>query len=242
MKLVHDPEHYVEAPKPEYEMEIKGNGFFIGTSTRLRGTMREREPDPYARRMYSGFVGIDFEGEDISKWVDDLMFSIGRPWPTPKRDLALEGHMYYGVFPVENERDNVWKCSFDMYKEIMNHKQHYRYRDFSMFVRRSEYTDYGSFKMLLGDPNVKHVIVDCLTHQCLADTFEEFQDEARIAGPAEKELGLILTIGDRLVFADTYLPRERHWVNVNPGSPSARPQFIVVQPQSIKPWPVPVEQ
>jgi hypothetical protein len=232
MRLVHAPEHYYVEPKPEYDVELKGNGFFIGTST------REREPNPFTRLRCSGFVGIDFEHEDVNKWIEAMCEPIksDRRFLEYKRDLFFPGTLFIGVFPVAYERDNVWKCSFDQDKEIMSHRQHYRYRDFSMFVRRCEYTTYESFKLILSDPNVKHVIVDKLTHECLSNDFETFQDEAKIANTAEKELGLILKIGDRMVFADTFLPTERHWVNENPGSTSARPQFIVVQPEAYKPW------
>jgi hypothetical protein len=117
----------------------------------------------------------------------------------------------------------------------MSHRQHYRYKDFPASVRRQQFTTVADFKAAISERQVQHVIVDSLTHQLLADSFEELQEHAKIAGPAANELGLILTVGDRLVFADTYLPADRQWVNENPGS-SNRPQFIIVEPSIVKPF------
>ncbi len=237
MKLVHEPSFYVQKPKPVYDVDLRGNGFLIGLSTKLTGTLREREPDPHARVLPPNFIGIDFETEDVQAWIERAQnatydFS---SMPRYTRDLILKSRIFFGVFPVEYEERNVWKCSFDRYLEIMSHRQHYRAKDIPMFFRRCEFSTVADFSLIISAPHIKHVIVDSLTHQLLAENFEEIQDHAQIAGPAANELGLILTIGDRLIFADTYLPPERQWVNNNPGV-SNRPQFIIVDPSLVKPY------
>ena len=240
MKIVHGFDHYIVPPKPVFDVNIRGNGPIIGLSTRLHGTVKEHEPTWYEQQVMRGpnFVGIDFEDASVEKWVAHIYGVANHPGfvSTYKRDLLVDGLCLYGCFPVQDEGNNIWKCSVDHFEDIMSHRQHYRYKDFPASVARVEFTTFENFKTVISSPEVQHVIVDSLAHQLLADSFEEFQDEAKIATTEEGMLGLILRFGDRLVFADTFLPTNRHWVNQNPGSTSARPQFIVVDPAIVKPF------
>jgi hypothetical protein len=236
MKLVHAPEYYRAVPRPHYNVNLRGDSMFLFCSTQLTGTMREAPPDLFAPVPH--FVGIDFEGEDVSKWLEEMNNQVAGSWNIYfKRDLFVTGRLFRGSFPVEYERDNVWKCSFDYEEEVMSHKQFYRSKDFPLTATRYEFNTFEGFKSILSRPDVQHVIVDALTHQCLAEGFEDFQDEAQIASTEDRKQGLILRFGQKLVFADTYLPNDRQWVNVNPGNPSARPQFLVVDTSTAKPWP-----
>lgn len=235
MKLVYPPEHYYVVPKPRYNVTLRGDSMFLFCSTQLTGTMQEASPDPFAPRH--NFVGIDVAEEDVSKWLTEMQES---SWLTGtycyKRDLFVSGRLFRGCFPAAHEHDAVWKFSFDYEEEVMSHKQFYRSKDFALTATRYEFNTFEGFRSILSRPEVQHVIVDALTHQCLVDGFEDFQDQAQIASTEERLLGLILRFGPKLVFADTYLPNDRQWVNVNPGSPSARPQFLVVDASTAKPW------
>jgi len=68
-------------------------------------------------------------------------------------------------------------------------------------------------------------------------SFVRVRDLEAVVPPVQyRQVGLILEIMGRLIFSDMALDRNMQWVNENPGSDSARPQFIVVQSDQLQPF------
>ena len=159
----------------------------------------------------------------------------------PKMDLFVDGYIFFGSFPIQRlDTDGNWLLSIDYFEEIMSHRQHYRYKHFPASVRRFDFTTTSDFLRQIADPQIAHVVVDPQTAQLLSDDFELYQKKSIVQPAQAKQVGLILEMlmGTHgvLIFTDMALPRNMQWVNENPGSDSARPQFIVVQPDQLQPF------
>lgn len=118
----------------------------------------------------------------------------------------------------------------------MSLRQHYKHKHFTAGVKRIEFTTTEDFISRILMPDVQHVVVDPSTALLLSDDFESFQTNAIALPYRHREIGLILQVHGRLIFSDMGLDRNLQWVNENPGSTSARPQFIIVQPDQVQPF------
>lgn len=147
-----------------------------------------------------------------------------------KYDFVLDGFFLHGVVPVDwNKQTNTCICSIDYFEEVMSHRQHYRYKDFPPRPPRMEFTTIAEFERHA--LTAKHIVVDAATYECLAHDFDDIKGEVWIAPNHHRKVGLVLKIGECLIFTDALLPKDRHWVNENPGSP--RPQFLIVDSQLV---------
>lgn len=146
-----------------------------------------------------------------------------------KRTFVVDGYALCGVLPHRHIEGSTWQCRIDYYEEVVSHRQHYRYKDFQPTTRRLDFTTIAEFEQLA--KTSQHIIVDAATYESLVFYFDDIKSETWIAPAEHRKKGLILKIGECLIFTDALLVRDRHWVNENPGS--ERPQFIVIDPQLV---------
>jgi hypothetical protein len=242
-----------EAPEPVVEEGYKMCGGLFGL---LTGTAefvkfrRETSFPPMQRRPKTIIVNFDRKDRKLVERLEsDLEVICGEMYAgdrfVPKMDLVLDGFIFFGVFPLERMAiEGDWLLSVDHYEEVMSHKQHYRYKHFPTGVKRQEFTTTQDFIDAIMWPGIEHVVVDSQTAQLLSDDFESYQRKAIVPPAQYRQVGLLLELhvgsksGDRpvLIFSDMGLARNTQWVNENPGSFSARPQFIVVEPDQLQPF------
>jgi hypothetical protein len=158
-----------------------------------------------------------------------------------KMDLVFPGYLLLGVIPLHHWGSNRWTCSIDRFEKIESHKMHYRHKDIpNLWNVRQSFFDAPMFIKLLDQSPGRHFIIDRLSTELLSADFEDIDRDHHIhvaAGAEQARTGLLFTYRDSVrVFTDAYLPRDRQWVNES-NSDSARPQFLVLGDDLIKPYP-----
>jgi len=232
-------------PEPVVEegYEMRGGLFGVLTGTAEFVKFRRELPYPPIQRDRTIIVHFEKLDRKLVGWVESTleidreeMYMYGHRLYR-KMDILLDGFLFHGVFPIQKlETEGDWLLSIDHYEEVMSHRQHYRYKHFPAGLQRFEFTTTSDFLRRIQYPEVQHVIVDSHTAQCLSYEFETYQKEAVVPPVQYRQVGLILEIMGRLIFSDMALDRNMQWVNENPGSDSARPQFIVVQSDQLQPF------
>ncbi len=176
-------------------------------------------------------------------------------------DLVLPDFLLLGVYPIRNikvtESTQEWLCRLDHFEHIESHNMHYRHKDIpNLWDIRQAFIDVPTFVKLLDQSPGKHFIVDRLTVELLNADFDVLDQgrhvrdllsrdsSIRMASAEQRArtgllfryVGLLRNYSEApLVFTDAYLPPDRQWVNES-NSDSARPQFLVVAGNLIKPY------
>jgi hypothetical protein len=118
-------------------------------------------------------------------------------------------------------------------------KQHYRSKDFPLQLPRQQFTTVADFKLVAAAAS--HVIVDRLTYACLANDFEQVQDQVTMGSASHREIGFLCYLDKTMIFTDAFLDPEQRWVNADPWDDDGRPQYIVVGPDYLKPIQLPYQ-
>jgi hypothetical protein len=224
-------------PEPETRIEegYEQQGLILFGTFKMVKYRREVLVDP---RVRAKPITVEFEARDHAflSQVSAIYYSLCTEIHTRniKFDLPLDGKMFKGCFPLAIVGNKTFEINYDWCEEIMSHRQVYRYKNFPPNVQRFDFTTTAEFLHKLAEPQVQHVIVDEQTMYCLNDDFETFQKHAILASASAKVRGILMDIQGKTLFTDAFLEGNKRWVNENPQSDSARPQFIVVSPDQLQ--------
>lgn len=238
MRLIKLPEQPEQEFEEGYEMRGGLLSLLAGTSRFVK--FKRAIPHQIIRHTHEIEVEMQRGDRMINQhlekvFADLLCMEICERFRHHKIDLVIDGFIFCGVLPKSKlETADTWLLYIDLYEKLMSHKQQYRYKHFPAGLKRIEFTTTADFLDRITFPDVKHVVVDSATAQLLSDDFESFQQNAIVPPHQYQKVGLILEVHGRLIFSDMGLDRNMQWVNENPGSDSARPQFIIVQPDQLQ--------